>query len=134
MHSMIQKLIAVFAFAVCTAAASPSFAATVDGKVTFVGSMEEHVTGAGELYARFQVRVSGSLCDGGSARDRWIIFRSGRMDGAYAHNLANTRNAFTAAMGAFLSGRNLEVVNGGISCSSTSPQTVSLWGTRVGVH
>src|SRR6476659_1277882 len=119
MRTMINKLAAAAAFALALGMTSTSFASTVQGKVTFVGTLNE-LTGTGWFAPQFRIRVTASSCDGGSVRDRWIVVNGGRSDGVYTHNDTNTRNAYSTLVAAFLSGKNIQIDSGNIACSSTA--------------
>jgi hypothetical protein len=77
--------------------------------------------------------VSASTCDGGNVRDRWIVVNGGRQDGVFAHNNANTRNAYATLIAAFLSGKPVQVDSSTIVCSSTATQNINLWSSNLGV-
>jgi hypothetical protein len=112
--------------------ASTSLAASVSGKVTFVGTLSESGSG-GVFTPNFGVRVSGSSCDGGNVRDRWIHVNAGRMDGAFVHNTVNTRNAYSTLIAAYLSGKNVQIDATTITCSSTATQFINLWASSIAI-
>lgn len=110
---------------------SEAQAASAYGKVTFVGTLSQLVSNG--YHARFRVRLSNSTCTGDNVpKTRWLHFNSGRMDGAFAHNLGNTRNAYNTLMTAFLAKRNVQI--DGVPSCSAGTKTLSLWGANVGMY
>lgn len=103
--------------------------AAMTGKVTFVGTLKEYHTDSGGYQARFRIRLSDSTCTNQkNPKDRWIEVRSGRMDGAYAHNMANVRNAFSVVLAAFLSGKTVQV-----DLPTCETVTIDLWSSTIGI-
>ena len=108
-------------------------AASLVGKVTFVGTIDEDNSG-GAYSARLRVRLN-STCMGDidtSPKDRWVIIRSGRMDGVFAHNGVNMRNAYSTLLSALLSGNSVQI-DGLPNCNTTSTISLDLWVGTVGV-
>ncbi|MDH5178105.1 MAG: hypothetical protein OEZ39_16490 [Gammaproteobacteria bacterium] len=115
--------------------ASPKivFAETIFGKVAFVGTTSEYMEKAGVYHATFRFKVSQSICGNDKTpKDRWIVVRSGRMDGVFIHNMANFRNAYNTVITLLLSGKNLQLDNVP-SCDASKTQTVNLWGAWIGI-
>jgi hypothetical protein len=130
--SLFASIAMVFALLCLTA--TSSLASSVFGKVTFVGTIGEDATATNGYHAQFRFRVSNSTCDSDNVgKDRWIHVRSGRMDGIFAHNSANFRNAYNTVMTAFLSGKNIQV-DGVPSCDSSKTQTINLWSSSIGIY
>jgi hypothetical protein len=130
---MINKLSVCAVFALVLGTASTGFAATVAGKVTFLGTVTESAVNG--VYApQFRIRVSGSSCDGGNVQDRWIVVNGGRSDGVYSHNDTNTRNAYSTLVAAFLSGKTTQIDSGNIVCNSTATQFINLYSSQIGVY
>lgn len=115
------------------AAAPQASAATVQGKVTFVGTMSE-VSANGVLQMRFRFRVANSTCTGvsGTAPTRWIIVHSGLMSEPLSHNQANTRSAYSTLLAAFLAGKSVQI--DGVPSCSTSDQQINLWTSNIGIY
>jgi hypothetical protein len=127
----VRRLLLGMAMALAVLNAGVASAATTWGTVTFVGTISEESHDGG-FSARLHVRVNGA-CDTDSAvADRWIIIRSGRMEGIYAHNGVNMKNAYSTLMAAFLANKTVEI--GGLpDCSTTSPILMDLWTGKVGM-
>jgi hypothetical protein len=106
-------------------------ASSVVGKVKFLGTMSEDSSG-GAYSARLHVRVSGTCDSDTSIKDRWVEIRSGPMDGIFAHNSVNMRNAYSTLLSALLSGNSV-VIDELPNCSTTSAIPLALWVGRVGL-
>lgn len=133
MYRKMAKLSALVVFGVTLIVGTDAMAARINGKVTYVGTMGEYHTSSEGYQATFRFRVSESTCGTDTApKDRWIHVRSGRMDGVYAHNSANLKNAFTTVMTAMLSGKIIEV-DGAPDCNATQVQTINLWNSQIGL-
>jgi hypothetical protein len=111
---------------------------TIEGKVTFVGTMSEFHSPELGYNARFRVRVHGSckpptgspiVSDVG---DHWLIIRSGRMDGAYAHNSANLINAYDTLLTAFTTKKTIRI-DGLSRCHSLLADEWNLWDLQIGI-
>lgn len=108
-------------------------AETVIGKVTFVGTIGEYTAENEGYQAQFRFRVGESTCGNDKQpRERWIVARSGRMEGAFAHNFANTRNAYSTVMAAFLASKGIQI-DGVPSCDASKTQTIPLWKSNIGM-
>jgi hypothetical protein len=111
--------------------ATDAFAATTVGRVTFLGTLNEEASN-GVFGAQFRIRVFGT-CDGDSvAKSRFIHVRAGRMDGAFAHNATNARNAYSTLLAASLAGKTVQI-DGMANCSTTVPIDLPLWTGNVGL-
>lgn len=108
---------------------------TVSGNVSFVGTYGEYKeANANRYHAQFRIRLSNSTCGSDTTpRERWLHVRSGRMDGIFAHNAANFRNAYNSAMTALLADLKVQI-DGVPSCDASKSQTIDLWGGRIGVY
>lgn len=115
------------------AVAPDASAATVSGKITFVGTMGE-VAANGGLQMRFRFRVTNSTCTGvsGTAPTRWIIVHSGIMAEPLSHNMANARSTYNTLVAAFLSGKSVQV-DGVSSCNAAQDQQINLWTSFIGM-
>ncbi len=112
--------------------ASTAQAATTWGKVTFVGTVAE--TNVNGVYnARMRIRVSGTCDTDGVVKDRWVIISSGRMDGAYAHNGVNMKNAYSTLMTALVSGKNVQI-DALSTCSNAAAINLNLWSAQIGIY
>lgn len=134
MDIMSKRIDAAAALALCAllGLAPSAGASVVKGKADFVGTTNE-ISGPNGYQARFRFHLIESTCDNDQQpKGRWIVVRSGRMDGQYAHNLANMRNAFNVVMTAFLSDLLLEI-HGAPNCNASVVQEVDLWGASIGV-
>lgn len=111
-----------------SAIASPAWAVTAYGTVTFLGTLSEKVSGT-TSQARFRLRLSDSSCNGVTVASRWIHVESGTGD----HNMENLRNAYGTLMAAQLSGKRIQL--GGIaSCDAAVTQTISLPAADIGMY
>jgi hypothetical protein len=119
------------ALALAVLGADVALASTTVGKVTFVGTIGEDCSDG--CHARLRVRVLGT-CDTTDTeiKDRWIHIRSGRMDGEFAHNSVNMRNAYSTLMAALLSGKDIQI-DGLPNCSTESAIHIDLWASQVGM-
>jgi hypothetical protein len=114
-------------------------AATIDGKATFVGTMEEVPDGDG-FHAVFHVRVHGTCKPivpvnwETKKTDYWLEVKSGRMDGKTPHNGPNLINAYSTLLTAFTSNKNVEII--GVNHCQVDGQALSesLWRLRIGIH
>jgi hypothetical protein len=61
-----------------------------------------------------------------------MIIKSGRMDGIYAHNSANVRNAYSTLLSALLYCNDVQI-DGLPNCSSTQSIPLNLWTGSVGL-
>ena len=112
-------------------AAGSAPAATLHGRVTFVGTLGEHHNGSDGYQAQFRFRLADSTCTNQSQpMERWIEVKSGRMEGDFAHNDANTRNAFSVLLAAFLSGKMVQI-DGVPNCNASN--TIHLWSSNIGI-
>ncbi len=112
---------------------APALAARINGKVTYVGTQAEYNTAAGGYQAVFRMRISESTCEADKApKDRWVLVRSGRMDGIYAHNAANFENAYSTVMTSMLTGKVIEI-DGVPNCTATAVQTLDLPHAGIGL-
>jgi hypothetical protein len=115
---------------------------TVEGKVTFLGTMSEHQTPEFGYNAVFRVRVHGT-CEPWTGpqpttyeQDHWLIIRSGRMDGQYAHNSANLINAYSTLLTALTHDKKIRI-DGLTRCHSLEYSTGgtpwNLWELQIGI-
>lgn len=112
--------------------AGTASAESVYGKINFLGTISEEFDAG--FHARFRMRVAQSTCGSDpTPTDRWIHVRSGRMDGEFAHNSPNLRNAYSTLLVAFLTGNNVQIDNVP-SCDASVVQTIDLWGSNIGIH
>jgi len=79
------------------------------GNVILVGTFSEEFSDG--FHARLRVRVNGT-CDNDPVRGLYFIIRSGRVDGAFAHNGVNMKNAYSTLLAALLSGKGVEIQDG----------------------
>jgi hypothetical protein len=79
------------------------------------------------------VRVHGTCGTDLTPQDRWIVIRSGRMDGIYAHNSVNMKNAYSTLMIALLSDKDVQI-DGLPHCSTTEAIFMDLWNSNVGLY
>lgn len=111
-----------------------ALAERINGKVSYIGTQNEYHTSTSGYHAVFRFRVSESVCGNDKTpKDRWVKIRSGRMDGAYAHNSANFKNAYSTVMASLLSGKTIEV-DGAPNCNAGDTQTINLWGAAIGLY
>jgi hypothetical protein len=101
------------------------------GKAIFVGTFVED-NSDGVFHARLRVRINGTCDTDTVAQDRWIIIRSGRTDGIFAHNSVNMKNAYSTLMIALLSDKNVQI-DGLPHCSTTEAIFMDLWNSNVGL-
>ena len=107
---------------------------TVEGKVSYLGTLQEYTAPNEGYHAQFRMRVSQSICGNDKTpKDRWILVKSGRMEGAFAHNSVNTHNAFSAVLAAFLAGKNIQIDNVP-NCNSATAQNINLWSSPIGIY
>lgn len=136
MKMMMSNILLVIVLGLGFIASKNALAASVSGKVNFVGTVKEYTASNEGLHAQLRIRVSDSTCKSGSNQtgqptERWITIKSGRMDGQFAHNSANFRNAFSLLMAAFLSGKSVQI-DGVPNCNAGN--TISLWSSQVGMY
>lgn len=118
--------------AVILSGSAEAWASSIYGKVTFLGTLSEAYDNG--YHAQFRFRLSNSTCDSNTTPgDRWVHVRSGRMDGAFAHNSANLRNAYDTLLNAFLTSKNVQV-DGVPNCTTTGVQTLDLWKGNIGMY
>jgi hypothetical protein len=117
--------------ALVLAGADNALASSTIGKVTFLGTISEEV-GNGFFGVRFRVRISGTCDNDTTTKSRFIHVRGGRVDGVFAHNNTNTRNAYTTLLAASLAGKTVQIDGIG-SCSTTDVIDMPLWAGNVGV-
>ena len=131
-NKMMRRILLATSLSIVLFAPTDALAARLNGRVTFIGTRAEDVQIPLQVrHARLQVRLSDSTCNGaGAPIDRVITIRSGRMDGAWAHNSANFRNAFDILMTSFLSNRIVEIV-GVPNCNVNN--TINLWDSWIGI-
>lgn len=109
-----------------------SWAESVYGKVTFIGTIGEYHNANEGYHAQLRFRVSDSTCtNANTPKERWIMIRSGRMDDKFVHNEANFRNAFSLLMAAFLSGKGVQI-DGLPNCNDHN--TINLWSSQIGMY
>ena len=131
MKKMMSKMLLVVVLGLGFFASKDALAASVFGKVAFVGTIGEYTAPNEGLHAQLRVRISESTCTGdNNPTERWIHIRSGRMDGQFAHNSANFRNAFSLLMAAFLAGKTVQI-DGVPNCNASN--TINLWSSQVGM-
>jgi hypothetical protein len=112
--------------------AGTASAETVFGKISFLGTISEQFDGG--YHAQFRMRVAQSTCGSDSTqRDRWIHVRSGRMDGQFAHNSANLKNAYSTLIVALATASNVQIDNVP-SCDASVVQTIDLWASQIGIY
>lgn len=115
---------------------SNAIAASIYGTVGFVGTINQYTASNEGYQAQLRVKVVNSTCktntgENNQPTDRWIGIRSGRMDGQFAHNSVNFRNAFSLLMAAFLSGKMVQI-DGPLNCNTSN--TIDLWSSTVGMY
>jgi hypothetical protein len=126
-----QHLLPGLVMALAVLGAGIASASTTWGKVTFVGTISEENSG-GVFSARLRVRVNGTCDNDTAVRDRWIHISSGRMDGVFAHNGVNMKNAYSTLMAALLSGKNVQI-DALPNCSVQDVIELDLWRGTVGM-
>jgi hypothetical protein len=100
----------------------------VIGKVDFIATGGETIDNG--YHATFPLRITGK-CGSRSVQNLTINVRSGRMDGQYAHNSANFRNAYNTAITALLTDKTVQL--GPVDkCSNGAP--LDLWGGGLGMY
>lgn len=114
--------------------AQPAWAERISGEVSYIGTQSEYHTADSGYQAVFRFRVSNSTCgNDNTPRDRWLHVRSGRMDGAFAHNAANLKNAYSTVMTSLLTGKIIEI-DGVPGCDAAQVQTINLWQAAIGLY
>lgn len=108
-----------------------SAASGISGKVVFVGTETEDYDGV--YHARLRVRVYGTCDTDLVPQDRWIVIRSGRMDGIFAHNGVNMKNAYSTLLAAILTGKDV-LIWGLPNCSTSDAIFMDLWSGTVGLN
>lgn len=109
------------------------FAASAYGKVKFVGTIQE-ANDNGTYSARFRFKLTDSTCtDSSTPKTRWFSVRSGRMDGKFAHNAVNTKNAYQTLLTAFLTDANIQI-DGIPTCSNDKTIEIDLWNSAIGIY
>jgi hypothetical protein len=132
---IVKSTMSLLAFTTIVSVLTPGVsAATIHGKVTFIGTMPED-SSDGNYNARVRVRVNGT-CELDSpstdpARDYWVEIKSGRMDGIYAHNSVNMKNAYSTLVSSLLSGKSVQI-DGLPNCNPDST-VLELWRGQVGL-
>jgi hypothetical protein len=113
---------------------------TIIGKVTFLGTLGEFYSAEFGYSARFRVRVHGTCKPETGApvglttsADRWLIIRSGRMDGPYAHNNANLVNAYNTLLTAFTHSKTVQI-DGLTRCHSLESTEWNLWELQIAIY
>jgi len=113
-------------------ASTTVLAEAIFGKVTFIGTIKEISSLKKGYQAQFRLRVSKSTCTSDKTpKNRWVSVKSGRMDGIFAHNAVNFKNAFSAVLAAFLAGKNVQI--DGVPTCNTS-QIIDLWRSQIGIY
>ena len=131
MKMTLNRLVLGFVLVVGSLYSGMASAETVIGKIWFLGTLSEE--SAGGFHARFRMGIAESTCGGDvTPTNRWIHVRSGRMDGEFAHNSANLRNAYGTLLVAFVTGKRVQI-DGVQSCDASAPQTIDLWVSSIGV-
>jgi hypothetical protein len=127
----LRNLAVASALALTLLAASDAGAAVIRGKATFVGTFSEEVSG-GTYSARARVRTFGTCDNDNTPKERWVLIRSGRMDGVYVHNSVNMRNIYSTLTAALLSGKSIEIF--GVSgCNPSVELTADAFTALVGI-
>jgi hypothetical protein len=113
---------------------------TLEGKVTFLGTMSESHTPELGYSAVFRVRVHGTCKPWTGTplttykQDHWLIVRSGRMDGPYAHNIGNLINAYSTLLQALIRDKTVRI-DGLPRCHGLEapPSPWNLWELQIGI-
>jgi hypothetical protein len=126
----VRHLLTGLALALALLGADVASAATIWGKVTFVGTISED--SADGYHARLRVRINGTCDTDAAVADRWIHIRSGRMEDIYAHNSANMRNAYSTLMAALLADKSVQI-DGLPHCNAAEVISMDLWTGTVGL-
>jgi hypothetical protein len=123
---------ALFLATVTMAPPAMAAGANLYGRLDYLGTESELVEGG--YQARIRIRLVNSVCSTDPApKMRWIVINSGRMDGQYAHNLANIQNVMQVLLKAFDSAYEIELLNVS-SCDDSKPLTVNAWSSFIGVR
>ncbi|MFH2046515.1 MAG: hypothetical protein ABIK92_15355 [Pseudomonadota bacterium] len=127
------KLILTCALLLLICLPSKGFTASAYGKVKFVGTIQE-ANDNGIYSARFRFKLTDSTCTESSIpKTRWFTVKSGRMDGKFAHNAVNTKNAYQTLLTAFLTDANIQIDR--IStCSNDKTIEIDLWNSAIGIY
>lgn len=118
-------------------APNPTTGASVFGRVTFIGTIQQ-VSNGNVFQSRFRFRVSSSTCDDGTGRKgdgtetRWFNVRSGKMTAPQVHNATNTSNAYNTVLAAFLNGNGIQV-DGVADCKVTDKIELELQSSAIGI-
>lgn len=131
----LKKSAGLVILALCCALSGVASAEGVLGTVTFVGTTGEFREPSGVHHAQFRFRVSESVCGSDQTpKDRWILVRSGRMDGSFQHNSANFRNAYNTVMSGLLARTVLGIQFDVPDCDATKGQVVNLPNAAIGLY
>lgn len=104
------------------------------GTVNFLGTTGEFREANGVRHARFRFRVIESVCGSDQApKERWVLVKSGRMDGDFQHNSANFRNAYNTVMSALLARTVFSIQVDVPDCDATRAQEVNLPSAAIGL-
>jgi hypothetical protein len=104
------------------------------GTVNFLGTTGEFREANGVHHARFRFRVIESVCGSDQTpKERWVLVKSGRMDGDFQHNSANFRNAYNTVMSALLARTVLSIQLDVPDCDATRTQEVNLPSGAIGL-
>lgn len=129
-----KKRLSILVVAVASLMCNQAEAVRIEGKVTYVGTVAEY-TAANEGYStRFRALISGSICENQTNKvDRWVLVTSGRMDGQYAHNAVNMRNAYSTVLAAMMTGKTIQI-DGAPNCTASKVQEINLWNSGIGLY
>ncbi len=129
--TMKKRLAGLAIGALALLGASDATASSTIGRVTFLGTIPEEVA-SGAYGAQFRIRVFGTCDNDTVAKERFIHVRTGRMDGAFAHNATNARNAYSTLLAASLAGKAVQI-DGIANCSTTAAIDMALWAGFIGL-
>ena len=126
-----KRIVAAGVAALILGGADSALASSTTGKVTFLGTIQEELA-AGALGLRFRVRINGTCDTDTVPKSRFLHVRGGRVDGLFAHNGPNARNAYSTLLAAALSGKSVQI-DGIANCSTTAVIDLPLWAGTVGI-
>ena len=114
---------------------------TLEGKVMFVGTMDEYVAGPEDYQAVIRVLVHGKCTPdvpplgGQQVFDYWVHIRSGKMQPPWSHNGPNLINAYNTFLTALTTKKNIRI--DGLTICGSLPGGVldkqNLYGLYVGI-
>jgi hypothetical protein len=116
--------------------AQPGWAASVVGRVTFLGTIDVQSDGTSR-WNRFRIRISESTCDQAMPKERWIVVRSDRLDPDRPDRdrpsrAADYRNAYSTLLAAFLSGNSVQIDAPSLDCRADI-QVLEITSMNIGI-